>query len=339
MNDIAHCYINKFSALLKNLPIKELSPNSYLEAYLEHLIVNNQFFLHIYASVLNELLHKSDKSKEQITLVDYGAGNGLLGLFAKYCGFGKVILSDISPARCQSQKMLSEKISIYPDDIICGDVDSLEEGLAASPDAIIGTDVIEHIYDLDLFFSTLQRLNKTLVIIFTTASNEKNWLKKKWLMRLQKKDEWEGWKKNEYSQAIPPFRETREAIIREALQCPELASVEALVTGTRGLRKVDIICACKIYEQKNILPVQPRHPTNTCDPITGSWTERLLAHNEYRNLYEKYGFSLDIKNGFYNEYQKNLKGFIFQCMNTLIRHAGKAGSFFSPYIMLTGLRK
>lgn len=339
MNDITHCHINKFSALLNNLPIKELRLDSYLRAYLEHLIVNNQFFLHIYASVLNQLLYKVDKPKEQITLVDYGAGNGLLGLFAKYCGFGKVILSDISPACCQSQKMLSEKISIYPDDIICGDVDSLAESLASPPDAIIGTDVIEHIYDLDLFFSTLQRLNKNLVIIFTTASNEKNWLKKKWLMRLQKKDEWKGWEKDEHNRAIPPFRKTREAIIREALQCPEPASVEMLVTGTRGLRKDDIINACKIYEQKDILPVPPGHPTNTCDPLSGSWTERLLTYTEYQKLFEKYGFSLEIENGFYNEYQKNPKGLILRCMNTLIRQAGKTGCCFSPYIILTGLRR
>ena len=156
---------------------------------------------------------------------------------------------------------------------------------------------------------------------------------------MQKKDAWKGWEKDEHNRAIPPFRKTREAIIREALQCPEPASVEMLVTGTRGLRKDDIINACKIYEQKDILPVPPGHPTNTCDPLSGSWTERLLTYTEYQKLFEKYGFSLEIENGFYNEYQKNPKGLILRCMNTLIRQAGKTGCCFSPYIILTGLRR
>ncbi len=337
MNTITHDHIKRFSALLNNLSTKELGLDPYVGAYLEHLITHNKFFLHIYASVLNQVLNKINKPKENVALVDYGAGNGVLGIFAKYCGLGNVILYDISHAYCHSQRMLSERIGIYPDKMLCGDIDSLEENLAYPPDAIIGTDVIEHIYDLDLFFSTLQKLNKNLIVVFTTASNEKNWLKKRWLMRLQKKDEWKGWKKKGYRNAVPPFREIRKDIIRNTLQRSEPATVEALVTGTRGLRKDNIIKACKIYEQKNMLPVQPKHPTNTCDPISGSWTERLLTYTEYRKLYEQYGFSLEIENGFYNEYQKNLKGLILGGVNILIRITGKAGSLFSPYIMLTGL--
>jgi len=156
-------------------------------------------------------------------------------------------------------------------------------------------------------------------------------------MRLQKIDECKGWKQSEHSEAIPSFRKIREAIIRAAIPPVEPASLEVLVTNTRGLCKADIIEACEKYVQQGLLPDLPKHPTNTCDPLTGSWTERILTYREYMNHYNKYGFALELRNRFYNEYQQNLKGWVFRRLNTLISPTRKTGNFFSPYIMLTGL--
>lgn len=332
-------HIEGFLKLLGELSIGELELDSYVRFYLAHLITHKKYFLHIYASVLNEILNKINKPKEQIALVDYGAGNGLLGLFAKYCGFSNVVIIDISPEFNYSQKMLSKKINILADDILCGDVDFLKEKITVPPDAIVGTDVIEHIYDLNFFFSTLRALNEKMMLIFTTASNEKNWLKKKWLVRLQKIDEWKGWKQSEHNETIPSFRKIREIIIKDTLPSIDSTSLQVLVNNTRGLRKDDIVRECKTYAQQGLVPPSPRHPTNTCDPLTGSWTERILTYDEYKNLYDKHGFSLQIKNGFYNGYQQNLKGWVFRQLNTLIRKTGKTGHFFSPYIVLIGLPK
>jgi len=177
-NCITRLQIDGFSALLNNLQIDELGLAPYVRFYLAHLITHKEYFLHIYASVLNQLLNSINKPKEQIAMVDYGAGNGLLGLFAKYCGFNNVTLIDISPEFHHSQKMLSKKINILPDSLLCGDVDLLKKEMKVPPDVIVGTDVIEHIYDLDSFLSTLRLLSEKPVIVFTTASNEKNWLKK-----------------------------------------------------------------------------------------------------------------------------------------------------------------
>lgn len=327
--------IENFSKRLAELDVNDLGLEKYQTSYLNNLLVHKRYFVSIYATVLNEVMRYSSREKEHIFLIDYGAGNGLLGLFAKYCGFGKVVQVDTSSACCFSQKILSEKLDLPIDENINGDYESLEKFIAGPPDALIATDVIEHIYDLDKFFATLQKINDQLITVFTTASNDHNWWKKRKLMRIQKKDEWDDHTNgNDFCES---FRTVRSRIIKEKI--PEIIAhtqLDRLVTHTRGLRKDDIESACSLYKENGTIPPLLLHPTNTCDPISGSWTERFLTFKEYQRLFSKYGFSLTIKNGFYNDFQKGIKGKILSVLNTLIRKMGKKGSLISPFIILTG---
>ena len=81
---------------------------------------------------------------------------------------------------------------------------------------------------------------------------------------------------------------------------------------------------------------EPAHPTNTCDPITGSWTERLLTVKEYQSIYSKAGFALNVYNGFYNEWQEGKKGSVLKLLNKTTRLLGMQGRFLSSYIILVG---
>src|SRR6185437_12284693 len=87
-------HVEVFSRLLSKVNIDEAGLGDYQLTYLKHLFSHKNYYLRIYSQVLNEVLDKSQKQKADIFLVDYGAGNGLLGLFAKYCGFGKVVQVD-----------------------------------------------------------------------------------------------------------------------------------------------------------------------------------------------------------------------------------------------------
>ena len=78
------------------------------------------------------------------------------------------------------------------------------------------------------------------------------------------------------------------------------------------------------------------HPTNTCDPITGSWTERLLSFEEYKELYNINGFDIEIKPGLYNNHQKIIKSFLISIINFSIRTLPLWGFYISPLIILTG---
>lgn len=326
--------IENFCNRLSELDVANLGLERYQASYLANLLIHKKYFTSIYAGVLNELLMHSSKEKEHIFLIDYGAGNGLLGLFAKHCGFGKIIQVDTSSACCFSQQALSEKLDLPIDENINGDYESLEKFAANPPDALIATDVIEHIYDLDKFFASLQKLNKQLVTVFTTASNDRNWWKKKKLMKIQKKDEWEGDQSSD--NFCEPFRMIRSYIIKKEIPGITDSALGRLVTHTRGLRKDDIEWACSLYKEKGAMPPLLLHPTNTCDPISGSWTERFLSFKEYDELFNRHGFSLIIKNGFYNSSQEGIKGKTLSLLNFLIRKMGKKGSALSPYIILIG---
>jgi len=320
--------------MLSELNVENLGLQKYQAFYLTNLLIHKKYFVSMYAQVLNELLMQTEKKNEQIFLIDYGAGNGLLGLFAKSCGFGKVVQVDTSSAFCFSQEILSEKLRLPVDENINGDYESLEKFAANPPDALIATDVIEHIYDLDKFFSTLQKLNKRLVTVFTTASNDHNFWKKKKLMRIQKKDECEGDVSGD--DFCESFRLVRRNIIKKEIPQITNSALERLVIHIRGLRKDDIELACSRYMENGAIPPLLTHPTNTCDPITGSWTERFLSFKEYKDLFNRYGFSLTIKNGFYNNFQHGVKGTILSVLNFLILKMGKKGSALTPYIILIG---
>jgi hypothetical protein len=78
----------------------------------------------------------------------------------------------------------------------------------------------------------------------------------------------------------------------------------------------------------------------TCDPVTGSWSERLLSFEEYKLLYHTNGFSLSIKNGFYNTHQSNfLKKTAVLFVNTLSKFFPVLGKRFSPFITLIGKKE
>lgn len=333
---ITSSQVDAFSRILSKTNIEEAGLGDYQLTYLKHLFFHKNYYLRIYAQVLNEALSKSEKAKKDIFLIDYGAGNGLLGLFAKYCGFGKVIQVDTSEGFHQSQKILSKKLNIPIAAHLLGDFEMLKTYGPEMPDALVGTDVIEHVYDLDHFFATLQELNSYMTIIFTTASNDRNPWKKKRLMRVQRKDELEGYDAENGNESLLPFRQVRENIIINHL--PQLRGKElnVLVTNTRGLRRDDILKVCERYNTTKLIPLLLAHPTNTCDPLSGSWTERFLSFSEYKSLFNRHGYALLIKNGFYNQYQGGLKGTILFILNVLVKIPGRAGNMISPYIMLTG---
>ena len=109
-----------------------------------------------------------------------------------------------------------------------------------------------------------------------------------------------------------------------------------LAKATRGLIKVDIEKAVEDYIKTKNLPTPPHHPKNTCDPITGSWTERLLTEKEYESIYNQAGFELKTYNGFYNQWQPGAKGFALKLANKTIALLGKQGNIITPFITLVG---
>lgn len=330
-----------FEELLIKADPSRLDASTYSTAYLAHLLKNIRYYLDIYAEVLERALQKSNKDIASLVLVDYGCGNGLLGLFAKYCGFHKVYLADLDVDFIQAAGSLSDHINIKPDGFISGDENSLLQTLSTKKiDCIVGTDVIEHIYDLADFFKSLHAMNTHMVSVFTTAANVYNPVKRRRLKALQRKDELFGGKPGDDplfgETAHPAFLEMRKNIIQSYAPLLEPGAVQKLAKNTRGLKKMDIRMAVRIYEENGKLPPRLQHPTNTCHPETGSWTERLLSIGQYRSIYAGAGFSLNIYTGKYDVYKKGIKSFINRILNAGIAVTGK---MLAPYLMLVGYQQ
>jgi len=115
---------------------------------------------------------------EPETLLDYGGGTGLLGMYAKYLGINNVYYNDIDDISCKDAKVIAKELNIDLEDYICGDLDNVINYSILNNryfDAIISNDVIEHIYDVDEYFKKLPRVCKRdCFISMWTGANSYN---------------------------------------------------------------------------------------------------------------------------------------------------------------------
>ena len=334
-------YIHKFCDRLSAIDPSKISGEEYQQKYFQYILSHKKYFVEIYAFVLDNVIDRSSKQPEDITFLDCGAGNGLLGIFAKFCGFKQVYINESDSHFLESAKKLSSELAIDIDGFILGDILHLKNDIKSlNINAISGTDVIEHIYSLEKLFALLQEVNPDMTSVFSTASNPYNYLRKKEIIRIQLKDELEGGNPEDDFFSGPkrlgPFLKIREEIIKEKYPLTPDAEIRKLAKLTRGSIKEDVLIAAGNYFSKNILPVPLRHPTNTCNPLDGSWSERIFPPEEYIAIYKNHNFSLLIKNGFYNEHQNGIKGLSLYILNRIIKAFPYLGKYFSPFILLVG---
>ncbi len=328
-------YAEAFEKQLESVDKNSFTEVGYCNRYLAHLLAHKKYYIAIYSDLLLKMMKHSNKDISEIILVDYGAGSGLFGLFAKCCGFKKVYINDIDQNCINAAQKLAEQLNIYPDGYIHGDITAVQQFFKSKKlDIIAGTDVIEHIYDLSHFFRILEGINPGIISGFTTGSNPENFFKVRRLQRIQVKDEFTGSTSAEMFGDDPEeaFFKQRCQIIKTNFPAIPEATTEQLATATRGKNEKDIIAAVKVYVASGAFPPVLKHATNTCDPISGSWTERILSLNEYIDLYKEGGFKVQFYPGFYNEFEKSPIKKIF---NRLAKFLGKR---ISPYIILIGKR-
>jgi 2-polyprenyl-3-methyl-5-hydroxy-6-metoxy-1,4-benzoquinol methylase len=332
-------YIPAFSQLLTKVNSSTVSQNDYAKQYLDILLLHKEHYLNIYALVLEKAFAATNNT--HVALLDFGTGNGLFALFAKFCGVKEVFASDVSASFLEAAQQLSKQLDIAIDGWIIGDENTLTKHFSNKQlDIVAGTDVIEHVYDLDNLFTQLYLLNSNMITVFTTASVAENPFKSAVLKKLQLKDELED--SNAFQTADGhefagmSFLQVRKQIIQTKANHLSKEEIEKLAVNTRGLRKDAIEKAVDLYLEKNQLPVLIKHSTNTCDPITGSWTERLLSIDEYRQLYKNHSTTLLVHCGFYNSSEKGLKSYVAAMLNIIIHLLSNKGVVIAPFIVLEG---
>lgn len=288
--------------------------------YLNRNIESLRYYARIYAVCLKDIPEVSNT-----VLVDYGGGCAFLSQFAKCLGVAKVIYVDINPESVQTAEELKRVLGIGPDVLVHGDSRDLKAWCIDNnvvPDCLVSVDVIEHIYDLGAFFGDLLSVNPSMKMVFTTASNPCNGLKVRELRKVMLADEQgRGDEKGFYAQRCDFIRQ----------RFPQLAEnkLEYWARNTRGLTFGDIE---KAVAEKRPNTAIDRY--NTCDPATGSWTERVLPLSEYKRLFSKYKRILRVENGFYDTNRTQPQKAFRALLNGIIRLFPHLGRCIAPFIIL-----
>ena len=270
---------------------------------------------------------------EELSLVDYGGGCGFFSLLASRAGVGKVIYVDLNPRSVETVRILKERLGFGPDVIIEGDAYDLEAWLHEEkdkPQLIVGTDVIEHIYDVMDCFYNFVSINKRIAMIFTTASTPYNpWVKRRLYRWMDEAERGTGEQPNYWTLRREYFRK------KFPMASDEELDYWADITRGQTYEAIDIG-----IEENDLSSTILPGPHNTCDPRTGNWMERILPIAEYRKFAAIIGYRVDVGKGFYNERRANrAASLVCRLLNGLIRCSGKLGLLLAPFIVLRFRKK
>ena len=231
------------------------------------------------------------------------------------------------------------------DGYVCGEIPDtrnwlVSNGLSAS--GIISHNAIEHIYDMNELFASIGALaaRETFVWLSTGA----NPLRRKTANILtahairvenETRERVPGHKERN---ALMAYKDIRREIVTQLR--PELPdeSVTKLVEATRGRRKDHIEEYVANYVDGSRVTLKPAHPTNTCDPLTGNWAERLMDPFALVADASNHGLSLKVMSGFWSMDGGNfIKNAMKHLSNIAISFGGTRCLFMSPYFVISGI--
>jgi hypothetical protein len=314
------------------------------------ILQNPTQLLKKYVHILSWSLYPNSLQEEG-TFVDYGGGHGLMACLAKEAGIPHVVYSDIFPESCAEARSLGVNLGCVADEFVSGGINEVYQAVSARKPrscALASINVIEHIYDFEEFLRVAASLSSgAMTMALSTSANpfnprirrRHNRLHLEWeFQEGPHKDEWVG------RDTQRAFYNVRQEIIKERM--PELSTGEtaALATATRGLRKDDIEACVDRYKQTGQISVAPEHPTNTCDPLTGSWQERLLDANKVNATLNSLCFKVQVRGGYYDATGRDpmiraAKRTVTYFLNHGISLLGKRGAFLAPCFMFHAARR
>jgi 2-polyprenyl-3-methyl-5-hydroxy-6-metoxy-1,4-benzoquinol methylase len=266
-----------------SIPDPHVTPG-YWPEWLHRKIDNVLSYLQTYAYIIAQAVPASRPRFQDLSLLDYGAGWGLMSLLAKEAGFGRVTYLDIDPGVTTVARTISGVIDVPIDDYICGAEDALH-GRADRFDIIVSSDALEHIYDPKRAFTAIRGVCRPGSTVFHhTGANPRNVHQRFVLGRLHRSEE---------AKILPE----RERVIRETAPDLSQSRVTELAIASRGLDRADLLRAIQQHLQSGVVPT-PTHPTNTCY-LSGYWIEHLMEPKEVAREMAACGFATTVERSFW----------------------------------------
>jgi 2-polyprenyl-3-methyl-5-hydroxy-6-metoxy-1,4-benzoquinol methylase len=304
----------------QNANLSSLSPR------IKRLLANH-------AWIVGSAIGESSKPLSDMVFVEYGGGSGLQSLLARQLSIGTVVYNDIDPGQCALAEGIAGELGLKADFYVCGDIDALVQLLEAhqiKADIVTSYDVLEHIYDIDYFLGQLHTMcNRDAVMVLCSGANMFWYPYAKHSAKMQKQIETVGLEI--YGEEfILPFLKGRTNIIRE--YSPGLTEDEVQLLGihTRGLVSRDIVREVDRYLQTRQAPRVIEHPTNTCNPYTGSWAEHAMNPYYLAEVLASTGFDARILPMPFGETGSLVNNLLRTVLNTMIGVSGDyVGLYFS----------
>ncbi|MHA1915031.1 MAG: hypothetical protein ACW986_05035 [Promethearchaeota archaeon] len=334
---------------LSNLNIDTLTISEYIKNYFSKLMGNLKGTLQKYCHLLSLCLAENKKPLEDFIFVDYGGGTGIFSLLAKELGIGMVIYNDIYKTSCHDANEIAKSIGNSAQEYICGEIQDIVDYFKQNSiecDALGSYNVIEHIYNIEDFLHHLGFLaQNNLVIVLGTGANPFNPVLKRIITKHHHKREFYsrekefGHKEGDSLDAYVNIR--KDMITKFANNNLEISQIDHLIRTTRGLRELDIKKCVESYLNNKDLPtnLDPKFPTNTCDPYSGNWAERLMNPFDLAEILEKEGFKSKITTGIYGSHSRTLLNVIGIFANKVINFLPRKAIYFAPYYILYGFKE
>lgn len=326
---------------LRGLNVADLGISEYQQRYLGDTFRILIDTLQTINYLLGYSLAHKDSSLKDFVLVDHGGGVGLLSLLAREAGVGTVIYNDIYDVSCRDAQTIAKALSLEADAYVHGDIDELLAFLQArglSVDAIVSNNVIEHIYDIETFMQKLRLLSQdALAVVFASSANAHNprVVRKVRKMHLEHEyaDRSKVWGHKERD-TLKGYLHARREIIAAHDPSLDHEVVEWLAKATRGLTKDDILRCVEEYKSTRSISYRPDHPTNTCDPYTGNWCERLMDTEHLKALLSQEGFDARILCGYYGSSGPVPKRLRKGILNVMLLASRNKSLLLAPYYVV-----
>lgn len=317
--------------------------SAYNQRYLRHKLAVLESELRQVSDLLRLCVSGTSVPLRDVTILDYGGGSGVISLLAKELGIGTVIYNDIYDVSCADVGLLADAINLQLDHIVCGDIDDVLTHLRAGRlelNAVVSYDVLEHIYDIPAFFrelATAPRAASDFRLVMASGANIKNRHYVRYATNVQLTDELRGtepeWGHKDRD-AVRPFLEIRRELIRASAPQLDSAQVDKLARATRGLRQDEIDRAVAEYVETGSISYRLDHPTNTCDPYTGNWSEHLMDPDWLEKVLHDAGFAARVRPGLYAPVGNGLRPTVKRVLNVAIRLTGRRALALAPYYVV-----
>lgn len=324
-----------------DLDFESLALHSSVKSYYRFDLTKIRYVTQCNAFILHHILNGLDKPIQEITIVDHGAGLGFFSFLVKKLG-ARCISHDLSEEYLDGIKTIGTKLNLAPDEYVLGGTEALATFVLQNNihiDGIGSRNVIEHIPDYREFFKTLNSFLKSPCnVVITTSANMHHPMVKKIHEKIHAQYELVG---SGMDMDDPTINEAQCGIkIRSALiqtHFPILSSdeVKRLAILNRGFTEALIVQRIENYIKTGILPTPHSDPTNTCDPYTGTWVERLVSIQDYKNAAVQHQFEFKHLSGFYSTsysaWYKNMMGLF---LNLLLIIPGPWRIHISPFLAM-----